>query len=298
MKSMKPAENCLLRIMHMSDDLHPAERRIADYVLNHPEQVITVTMEELGDRTDSSYATVNRFCRRLGFSGYRAFRQSLVVDLTEKKNIDDMVHNLSVTSESSVENVCESVYDLAFKVLSDSLGIINTSTIEAVVNVLTKANKICFVGVGISGMSAQYAHSRLFRIGLNCIYNADSTLSSMQVSLLRQGDVLFAISSSGRTSTIVEAARLAKKNGVTVIGLSDFSVSPLSKVCDYNLFTTGRNTSFFLDIDIQFITGQISIIDVIYMCCCVALDERASENYTKTVASGNREKIGGKTTLA
>ena len=131
----------------------------------------------------------------------------------------------------------------------------------------------------------------VFRIGLPCTSELDSTLYNMTISLMTERDVLFAISSSGRTENIIKAVARAKKNKVTVVSLSDFAISPLTKISDLNLYTTPRNVKFFLNIDMPLIIGQIAIIDVLYSCCCVRLAEKASEFYRKTKASADSEKL-------
>ena len=113
----------------------------------------------------------------------------------------------------------------------------------------------------------------------------------MKISIMTGRDVLFAISSSGRTQNIIKGVTLAKENKVTVISLSDFAISPLTKISDFNLYTTPRNVKFFMNIDMPLIIGQIAIIDVLYSCCCVRMAERASENYRKTKASADSEKL-------
>ncbi|MFV0351793.1 MAG: MurR/RpiR family transcriptional regulator [Oscillospiraceae bacterium] len=284
--------NCLLRIKQMHGSLKSAERRLADYILENPDLVISDTLESLAAKSEVSYATVNRFYRKLGYSKFRQFKDGLVYDVVNSSEIGHLVQNLSFGGGTGVEETCENAYKLAFRVLDDSFSILDTNIVQEVVNKMISARSICFIGAGYSGLCARYAYSRFFRLGLHCITDSDSTLFKMQVSLLSPGDLLFVISSSGRTETVVEAARLAKKNNVTVVGLSDFAISPLSKTSDYNLHTTSRNASMFLDIDMPLITGQITIVDVLYMCCTIAMGSQAIDNYEKTSSSAMSEKLG------
>lgn len=284
------SQNGMARIHWHLPSLPPVERAIARYVLDNPEEVLSLTMEELAEHAHASYATVNRFCRRMGYSGYRDFQRGILAYLTGERDISQMTQELTVHSDSSVQGICGSVHRLAKKVLDDSFELIDPATVEAVANALIRAGTIGFAGVGASGLVAQYACSRLFRIGLNCHYSADSTLCQMQGALLGPGDVLFVISSSGRTARMVEMAENGQKNGATVVGLSDFCVTPLSKVCDYHLFTTGRNTGMSPDRDVQFLTGQFAILDVLYLYCSALLGEEAAEKYERTLAVSRAEK--------
>lgn len=291
MKSEWHSQNCMARIHWHLPSLPQVEKRIARYILDNPEVVLTLTMEELAELTHSSYATVNRLCRRLNYAGYRDFQRAITAYLTSEKDISQMAQNLTVYPDSSVAGICGSVHRLAKKVLDDSFELINPETVKTVAAAMVGAGTVCFAGVGASGLSAQYACSRLFRIGLNCRYSLDGTLGHMQASLLSRGDVLFVISSSGRTIQMVELARECRKNGVTVVGLSDFCMTPLSRECDYHLFTTGRNTHRYPDRDIQFITAQIAILDVLYLYCRVLCGDSAEERYAKTALASKAEKL-------
>lgn len=285
-------QHCLLRIHQMRYSFKTAEKMLADYILNNQEIVISETMEGMAESSGVSYSTVYRFYRKLGFSGFRQFKESLIFDFLNSNEVSSLIHSFSFRENKTIEEICENVIKLAYKVLEDSYTIFDINEMSVVVDKLISARRICFIGVGISGLCARYAYCRFFRKGLNCVSDIDATLFKMQVSLLSEGDLLFAISSSGRTQTIVEAARLAKNNGVTVVGLSDFAITPLSKASNYNLHTTSRNIDLMSDIDMPLITGQITIIDMLYMCCTMKMGDAALQNFLKTDASAKSEKIG------
>lgn len=288
------SQNCMARIHWHLPSMPPVERRVAQFALDNPEHLLSLTMEGLAERTHASYATVNRFCRRLGYGGYRDFQRGVLAYLTSERDLSQMAQELTVHPDSSVQGICGSVHRLAKKVLDDTFELIDPATVELVADALTHAGRIVFVGMGASGLAAQYACSRLFRIGLTCHYTADSTLCRMQVALLEPGDILFAISSSGCTARVVEMAKIAKQNGVMVVGLSDFCGTPLAKECDYSLFTTGRNTELLPDRDIQFLTGQFAILDVLYLYCHALLGDTATGRYQKTIAAAHAEKLSGR----
>jgi len=283
--------SCILRLQGVLADLNTAEKRVADYVLQNAEEVANYTVEDLADKAKSSYATITRLCKRLGYVGFKEFKSNLINDAFWSRGMDNLVYEMSITKGATTETISEKVYTLAMNMLEDSYKIMDASIIESAVDKMLAAGSICFIGAGYSGISARYGYSKFFRIGLPCYSELDSTLYRMKISIMQETDVLFAISSSGRTNNIIEAVRLAKKNNVTVISLSDFAITPLTKLSDYNLYTTPRNANLFMEIDMPLLIGQIAIIDVLYSCCCVRLAEKAVENYDKTKASTDAEKM-------
>ncbi|MDZ7724096.1 MAG: SIS domain-containing protein [candidate division KSB1 bacterium] len=125
-----------------------------------------------------------------------------------------------------------------------------------------------------------------------CISENDPTVYKIKASLLTEQDVLFAISSSGRSADIVDAAQIARHGGATVISLCDFAVSPLTKSSNINLYTTPRDTTLFLNIDMPLIIGQISIIDILFSCCCRITGQHAFDMMHTTKKIADKEKLG------
>jgi RpiR family transcriptional regulator, carbohydrate utilization regulator len=283
--------SCILRIKGIYDSLKSVEKRLADYIIQNVEETVNLTMEELAKSSGSSYATISRFCKKVGFSGYKDFKNSLIQDVMRNRDVEGITDDFSIDMNTSTENICEKMFELSTKVLEESMSILDVSIVDKVVEKILDSNSLFFIGAGASGISAKYAYSKFFRIGIQCFCEPDSTLYKMKVSILKEGDVLFAISSSGRTTQIVDCAQIAKKNNVTVISLSDFAISPLTKVSDINLYTTPRNASLFLNIDMPLIISQITLIDILYSCCCIRKSEKAVELYRKTKASADSEKI-------
>ena len=287
----KIKSSCLLRIRGMFDSFKSAEARLAEYVLHNQETAVNLTIDELATKSQTSYATVARFCKKLGYDGYKDFKNSLIQDVVNRQSCEALEEDLNINLHESLEDICQSVYRFFIRSLEESLSILDYAIIEQAVNQLIAAKTICFIGAGTSGISARYAYSRFFRIGLSCVFEADATLYRMRVATLRPGDLLFAISSSGRSSDIVNCAITAQKNGVTVISLSDFAVSPLTKNSDINLFTTPRNASLFQNIDMPLVVSQITGIDALYSCCCAKFPQEAAQIYQSTRLLQKEEKL-------
>src|SRR3954453_3586129 len=73
----------LARLGTLVPSLRESERKIADYILARPNELIYLSVTELADRTDTSEATVIRFAQRLGYAGYAALKIALTIELRE-----------------------------------------------------------------------------------------------------------------------------------------------------------------------------------------------------------------------
>jgi RpiR family transcriptional regulator, carbohydrate utilization regulator len=280
-----------LRIQALHDSLKKAELRLADYILSNPEETSHSTINELQKKSGSSYATIIRFSKKAGYTGFKEFKNSLVQDLTSTETVTNIAAGYHIGRADKTEEIVKKTFQSSIKTLQETQGILNAVDIQKVVEKFLGAREVYFIGTGISGVSAQYAVTRFFRIGISCTAEADPTIYKMRVSLLKKSDVLFTISSSGRSANVVDAAKIAKENGIPVISLCDFAVSPLTRNSEINLYTTPRNTTQFYDLDVQLITPQINIIDVLFFCCCSKLGTKAINFMNKTKNKADREKL-------
>ncbi len=285
------SRGCLLKIRGSFDSLKTAERRIAQYICEHPSEVVGLTINELVDRSKASYTSVSRFCKKMGYVGFKELKADLANDIIYESQDISSIPDVICTIGMSAEDILQHVYASSIQVLEDCMTITDLEMIDTVVNKMLSAHSIHFIGTGFSGLSAQYACTKFFRIGLPCIFEPDTTIRRMRISLTQKDDLVFAISSSGRSKEIVECARIAKKCGASVVSLSDFTFSALSKVSDWNLYTTPRNMNIFMNIDMPLTIGQLMVLDTIYVFCCRKLEKRATERYHLTQIATDEEKL-------
>jgi len=285
-----PSQSSLARTQAILDELKPAERRVAEFILKYPHEVLSLTINELAAKTETSYSTATRFIARLGFPGYKEFKKSLYQD-TLSSSSPDIMDTINFSQDISTIEICKDIFTFSSHILEESYRIVDTETLDLAAKHIIEANSVCFIGTGMSGLCAKYAFSRFFRIGISCFFDDDSTHYKMKTALLTPSDILFAISSSGRSESILECARIAHGNRTQIISLSDYAISPRSQLADINLFTTSRNFNQFKTIDMPLLIGQIFIINALFLTCCMKMGKSSSELYAKTKYMTETEKM-------
>jgi RpiR family carbohydrate utilization transcriptional regulator len=286
-----PDRVVFMKIKALRASLKSAELRLADFILENPDKVSSSTINELEEKSGTSYATIIRFSKKTGFAGFKEFKTSLAKDLNVSATMPDVAAGLQIDGADSTEEIVQKTFQSSIKSLQDTLHVLNKAEIDKAVEKILAARQVYIIGTGISSVTAKYAVTRLFRIGLSCVGEDDPTIYKLKAAILQPQDVLIAISSSGRSANIVDAARIARDNNVPIISLCDFAISPLSKISGINLYTTPRNTTQFYELDVQLLTAQINIIDVLFFCCCTKMGPRAIEMIHKTRLKSDREKI-------
>jgi DNA-binding MurR/RpiR family transcriptional regulator len=282
---------CLVRMEGLYSSLKRAEKRLADYIFNHADMVVHSSIKIMQQESKVGYATIIRFCKKAGYRGFKSFKKSLSFDLHHAQRRLATPLEYAIQSEDSLETIIKKTFESSYEVLEETRSMLDAGTLFPVVDKLLSAREIYFIGTGMSGVSAHYAFTRFFRLGLTCSAASDPTLYKIKCSLLRESDLLFAISSSGRSTNIVDAARIARDVGATVVALTDFALSPLTRIAQFKLYTTPRNARLFLYLDMPLITGQINILDVLFFACCARMGKHSEEIINTTKLIADREKI-------
>ena len=217
------------RIQASLHTLARAEQRVAQLLLSDPRAFANLPVAELAQRAEVSKPTVVRFCRSMGYEGLSDFKLKLVGSLSEGV---PFIHR-NVGAQDSSNDVLVKVIDntvTAFlKYRNDASSAAIDKAAEAIALTHKKGKRLEFFGVGNSGIVAQDAQHKFFRLGFHTISHSDGHLQIMSASLLGPGDCLVVFSNSGRTRDLLDSCEIAKKNGATTVVVTA-SGSPLASV--------------------------------------------------------------------
>lgn len=209
--------------------LPPAEQRVAKLVLNDARTFASLPVSELAERAHVSKPTVVRFCRSVGYDGLADFKLKLAGSVNEGV---PFVHR-AVDEDDKPGDLIVKVIDNAVSALLKYRNDAASHAFERAMAALTEAcrngRRIEFYGVGNSGIVAQDAQHKFFRLGVNAIAHSDGHVQVMSATMLQPGDCAVVISNSGRSRDLMDAADIARRKGATVIVIT-CSGSPLAQL--------------------------------------------------------------------
>jgi RpiR family carbohydrate utilization transcriptional regulator len=215
------------RIKAALPSLAPAEQRVGKLVLADPRAFANLPVTELADRAHVSKPTVVRFCRSVGYDGLSDFKLKLAGSVSEgvpfihrSVDVDDKTSDVAV-------KVIDNTVAAFLKYRNDASFFALEHAAQALAATLQTNRRIEFYGVGNSGIVAQDAQHKFFRLGVNAIAYSDGHMQVMSASMLKPGDCAVIISNSGRTRDLMDACDIAKKQGATTIVITA-SGSPLA----------------------------------------------------------------------
>ena len=261
-------ESVLDNITVLYDQLFDAEKKIAKYILNNPKEVVDMTVSELAQTSDVSIASVSRFCRKVGLKGFAQLKISLAQELVDTHKSGE------VSNEITLEDIPQSLQNiLANKIteLKQTVNQINTDEFKAILEGIRDASRVQVVAVGNTIPVAIDAAFKFNELG---IPTTAGTIWETQLSYsftLGKGDVLIAISNSGESDKVLEAVKIANKNGAMTLGITNSAHSAIGEEVQYYI-TTATREKLFLD---EFCFSRVSamtVIEVIFLFLTVMVE--------------------------
>lgn len=249
--------NLLDHIGERLESLNKSERKVADVILADPKAATRLSISALAAAALVSEPTVNRFCRNFDTSGFPDFK----IQLAQSLATGTPYVSRNVEQDDSTEEYTDKIFTSTIATLENARKRLDTDSIEKAVDLLIQAKQIAFFGLGASGPVAVDAQHKFFRFNLPVTAYDDVLMMRMVAAAGHIGDVIVAISYTGRTREMVDIARLARANGVTVIGITAAD-SPLAEVCSvYVSFPTPEDTDQYMPMTSRII--QLTLLDVL-----------------------------------
>lgn len=223
------------------DELFPAERKTADYVLSHADETVLSNVSELARASGVSDATIIRLAHHLGYTGYYQFRLALSRDLG-KKQLQDAADAAEEErgGESAVPgNMLGRMFEqYASRITRVGQGL-DMECLFHCVSLIGQANAVHIIAVGNTSNIGAYMGFRLERLGVRCTCSRMPEYFINHISLARENDIVLAISKSGSSRRVMDAMKLARDKKLKMILISADRQSPAAALADYVLDSGG-----------------------------------------------------------
>ncbi|MGG6311695.1 MurR/RpiR family transcriptional regulator [Paenibacillus macerans] len=224
-------DNILIKIRDMKENLTPVERMVAEYILANMEEIPHLSIKSLAKLSKTSDASVLRFCKTMGYGGYRSFivsisaalgsmddeRKDQYTDIQPGDDLTTIIANISRNNMKSIE---------------DTLSVLDRGEVARAVKALRASGRIVFFGIGASGLVCRDGEQKFSRINKMSHAYTDGHSQLTAATLLGKGDVAIFVSNSGDTVEILEALDIAKKNHAMTIAITKYNKSELADKAD------------------------------------------------------------------
>jgi DNA-binding MurR/RpiR family transcriptional regulator len=259
-------------IQSLAPGLSPVGTRVAAEILARPDIVMDETISQFAVRCQTSEASIVRFCRALGLSGYSQLRIQLASEIgRETAHRDGSDDPGSARWHSGDISPTDSLADAVAKVtfaekvgLQETIAALDMAVLEKVVAGLATADRSVTFGVGASALAAGDLTQKLLRIGRTSFSFLDSHEAIASASLLKRGDMAIGFTHSGQTREIAHFLRAARTGGATAVAITNTTGTAVTEIADLTLFTKVRETVFRSGAMASRI-AQLSLVDCVFV---------------------------------
>lgn len=209
-------------IKHNFEELFPAEKKTAQYILDHLEEVTLLNISQLAKKAHASEASIVRMAKHLGYNGFFQMRLLLSNDVAQKDS--DMLNNAPLLTSEKIFSAC------ANRIRSLS-SFISTNDLLCVAKLICEARICHIIGAGNTIPIASDLGFRLQRNGQSCMYSSLPEQYFNNIALGDSSDLVIAISRSGASTQVLKALSLAKKKEMKILVIT---ADPNSQIMDFS----------------------------------------------------------------
>lgn len=230
------------------DNFTTVEKSIADFFIQNRKQV-DLSAKAIAERLYVSEASLSRFAKKCGYKGYREFVYQYEATFVER--------------EESMTGNTRMILNAYQELLNKTYSLMDEVQIARIVRYLNQAERVFACGRGSSGFAAEEMEYRFMRIGVDIDSIRDPDLMRMQAVFQDERSLVFGISISGETESVLYMLREASKRGARTILMTAKKLDIFDEFCnEVVLFPSLKHLNYGNVISPQF--PILVMLDIIY----------------------------------
>jgi DNA-binding MurR/RpiR family transcriptional regulator len=233
--------NLAERITSALDSLSPKHKRMARFILDNRYFTSFASASQVGEKNDTSTATVVRFAQALGYEGYPELQDALRAELPSYMTAANRMQAL-ISSAKPPASSPQQVFYTDIQNIERTAGNLSDDNLNRALQMILKARRIQVIGAGLSSAASLFLAHSLKVMGFDVrAVEVEGLQAAIELSHLQPGDLLIAIDLWRYVRMTVNAIGMAKQRGIQTIAITDSIVSPLAQMadCAFEIATEG-----------------------------------------------------------
>lgn len=240
-----------------------------------------MSIAELAEESGVAEATVSRFCRRLGYKGYNAFKLAIA---NSTARLQQGAPAVADTEGDSLEEVARRLYAVDSAAIAQTLELLDYGAVREAADLLESAERVCCMGQGGSMLIASEA-AHLFSAASGKFFAvSDSHMQMIRAANMGERDAVLFFSYSGATRDMVETLQVARERGARIILITRFPKSPGGALADVVL-RCGANESPLQIGSVAAKLAQLFLLDVLFAEFCRRAPGQCEESRERIAAA-------------
>ncbi|MGB8953295.1 MAG: MurR/RpiR family transcriptional regulator [Candidatus Aminicenantales bacterium] len=234
-------------------DLPQKEKIIGDYIIKNSRSIFTHSVVELAENTGTSPATVVRFARHIGYSGFHQLRAQMINEVKEELMPEERFELL--TYDENKVSICMKVAEQEVQNINQTLNGIDKEKYEVFVDFLRKGRCIHMIGIGISSLLARLSAYLLNQAGATTHFCARDEISFIERLInMKKSDVVLGFSFPPYSMETIKTIKFCFERGLKCLAITDQMSAPIVRWAHHCLFVQTKNLMF---------TNSISAVSMI-----------------------------------
>lgn len=224
------------KIIAMQQSLTVSENEIAQYVMNHADAVVSSTITAIAKNTETSEASINRFCKKIGFKGFNSFKIALAQENFYNSMKDQANHEENAGFVSTVSQDYRHM-------LVNTTAMLDEDMVHEAADALRTARHIFIFALSYTAYVAREFEFKLGMAGLHAKAVIDMSDIRICVNNLTPDDLVMVIAPTLMTRDLYHAVITCKDKGTTLISVTSYDSPKLASLVDYKFIISDKITT-------------------------------------------------------
>ncbi len=214
-----------------------AETKIADFLLENARTLDYFSITDLAAQVGTSESTIVRFARRLGYSGFPAFKKALFSGVFAETSQTQPLSYERLVAGDTLGEVRKKLFGLMRTTLDDTINNISPEGFDSATHRLAAARRVKVFANNQSGHIAQTATHKFLLLGMDISVHTERVLHKLQAERLGSKDLCIVLSHSGEADDLLEAMEAARARGAAAIAITSNASSRIARSADIHFLT-------------------------------------------------------------
>lgn len=254
--------SCLVKMRAVREELSANEKKIADFILNNAGLIRDYSSQNLAASVGVSQSSIIKFSQKLNYRGFTDLKLAIHESVV-KNDSDEFSDSKGGAGDERTDSIRERLFRIKSESLLTTMELNDEERILSAVEVLEKSQRIQIIALGSGSLVARNFATMLIQIGKSVIAEVDTYIQLSSIATLGKKDAVFVISFSGQSAKMIHMVQQAKKAGVTIVSLTNYSANPVRSLADVPLFSVNREG----EIEVPQIISSASqqhVVDVLF----------------------------------
>lgn len=215
------------RINLQFSSLSKSQKRIANFIIDHPNEIVHYSITQLAKKVKTTPSTITRFCQAMSYKGFSEMKVYI-----EKQLVPLTISSEPIHANDSMQTIIFKLIHSSQDALNDTLRTIDAKSIKQTADLLLNANHIHIYGQSGGYISSLYMQQMLLRVGILCQAINDNLDMQLAANTLCKDDVAIGIAYSGEIRSVIQALSIAREHHAKIIVITAANNSSMAKLAN------------------------------------------------------------------